>query len=193
MISFLRFREQDAEDTWRQVALTISVMPVNERMIKKLNECAFMFQDKVSDLEIRDNLLEVCNKAKDSTKIFQKLTKEIDELEQVICGDKTLPIPATPKKSQRPREAGTAKKKKVAAKRNNAIWSSDEEEDSMPGNRIMKMRAIFLHEILRHSVNRIDSSFALFSTITQLSHILDHRNILFHFSHSCIFQVLTVY
>lgn len=142
-ISFFRFREQDAEDTWRQVALTISVMPVNERMIKKLNECAFMFQDKVSDLEIRDNLLEVCNKAKDSVKIFQKLTKEIDELEQVICGDKTLPIPATPKKSQRPREAGTAKKKKVSAKRNNAIWSSDEEEDSMPGTRIMKVPVSF--------------------------------------------------
>jgi hypothetical protein len=142
-ISFFRFREQDAEDTWRQVALTISVMPVNERMIKKLNECAFMFQDKVSDLEIRDNLLEVCNKAKDSAKIFQKLTKEIDELEQVICGDKTLPIPATPKKSQRPREAGTAKKKKVSAKRNNAIWSSDEEEDSMPGTRIMKVPVSF--------------------------------------------------
>jgi hypothetical protein len=138
-ISFFRFREQDAEDTWRQVALTISVMPVNERMIKKLNECAFMFQDKVSDLEIRDNLLEVCNNAK----IFQKLTKEIDELEQVICGDKTLPIPATPKKSQRPREAGTAKKKKVSAKRNNAIWSSDEEEDSMPGTRIMKVPVSF--------------------------------------------------
>ena len=97
-------------------------------MIKKLNECAFMFQDKVSDLEIRDNLMEVCNKAKDSAKIFQKLTKEIDELEQVICGDKTLPIPATPKKSQRPREAGTAKKKKIAMKRDKDIWSSDEEE-----------------------------------------------------------------
>ena len=92
-----------------------------------------MFQDKVSDLEIRDNLMEVCNKAKDNAKLFQKLTKEIDELEQIICGDKTLPIPATPKKSQRPREAGTAKKKKGAGKRNVDIWSSDEDERSTSG------------------------------------------------------------
>ena len=129
-----RFREQDAEDTWKQVALTISVMPVNERMIKKLSECAFMFQDKVSDLEIRDNLHEVCNKARENTKLMQKLTSEVDELEQVILGDKTLPVPQTPvKKSQRGKQSqqvpGSARKGKVAKKTRNAdIWSSDEDD-----------------------------------------------------------------
>ena len=43
-----RFKQNDEPDTWKQVALTISVMTPNEKVVKKLVEGAYLYQDRGS-------------------------------------------------------------------------------------------------------------------------------------------------
>jgi len=93
-----RFKENDEPEVWKRVALTISVMTPNEKVIKKLIECGHLYQDKLEDLEIRDHLLTMVSKAREDTKLIQKIQPEVDELAEILTGEKQADIPQTPRK-----------------------------------------------------------------------------------------------
>lgn len=140
-----RFKENDEPDVWKRVALTISVMTPNEKVIKKLIECAHLFQDKVEDLEIRDHLFTMVEKARADTKLIQKIPTEVDELEQILTGGKHVEMPQTPRKKtirqtskkptgqpvQRAQRAprNAYSKKEVKGTRRQVAWSSSDESD----------------------------------------------------------------
>ena len=139
-----RFKENDEPEVWKRVALTISVMTPNEKVIKKLIECAHLFQDKLEDLEIRDHLLQMVSKAREDTKLIQKIQVEVDELAEILTGGKQVEIPQTPRKkttrgtkekfSQPARRATRAPrnqgKKPERPNRRQVTWSSSDESDT---------------------------------------------------------------
>ena len=101
-------------------------------------ECGHFYQDKLEDLEIRDNLLNIVNKAKEDAKFFEKCREEILELELILTGGKEVAAPPTPRKAKAGRKTaadGPVKKAaraprggKQKSQRANIDWSSDESD-----------------------------------------------------------------
>ena len=119
--------------------MTISVMTPTEKVVKKMIECGHFYQDRLEDLEIRDNLLQIVHKAKEDSKFFEKCREEILELELILTGGKEVAHPPTPRKVKKGQKNtandGPVKKASRAprgtrqrSQKANIAWSSDESD-----------------------------------------------------------------
>jgi len=137
-----QFKQNDEPDSWKKVALTISVMTPNEKVVKKLIECAHLYQDKLEDLEIRDYFLVIVSKSREDTKLLNKIAAEIDELHEIVTGEKHVEKPPSPRKKGKatqksargdaPIRAAQRQPRGKARKTQAVEWSSDESDGEAP-------------------------------------------------------------
>ncbi|XP_031564431.1 condensin complex subunit 1-like [Actinia tenebrosa] len=110
-----RFRATRCDRQWRDLAFCLSLLPYNERAIRKLNENFGCFHDKLSDEDVHQSFMTIIGKSKKFAKI--ELKTLVEELEQRIdeCHNKGMDDEAGYERASKASGMAAKTKKSVSA------------------------------------------------------------------------------